>query len=88
MKRTFILWPIAAPVQVEKTYVPFVNQTPWYIHTLTDGNTIFKHWSKNKVLKLGVKEMVIMRMGKSGMGIPVDRLVDIVEAPEAGKPNT
>ena len=76
MKKILVLRQIANAKQAKQTYTPFGDNSAWWIHTLSDGATIFEHWSKDQVLPSGMKERVVMRIGKK-IGVPISRIVDI-----------
>ncbi len=76
MRKIVTLKQIGHPVQAKKMYLPYGDQSPWWIHRLSDETNTFEHWSKEYVLHQGVRELILMRIGKK-KGVQISRMVKI-----------
>jgi len=78
MKKALQLRPVSAQI-FTRDFGAFGTEI-WFVHSLTDGSTTYKHWNKSENLKPGEGERVVIKIEKHGDGKPVSRMVNIVLA--------
>ena len=57
-----------------------LGESVWFVHMITDGTSMYRHWSKSDNLKPGECERVIIKVGEHGGGKPISRKVNIILA--------